>query len=170
MEESQQVANAIYFGLGAALVIGILWWLGDTSPGYTTSRWRFYRRQIMSRYMRSDDQADYDSQALSDAYAQEERNEEIPESSAMMPKDEGNEKFQFPDAFMALAHLNHVGLLTESDALRIGIKVSPGGSARYKEARRRLTAALNELQPSQYLPLSQEQIDNRHALNLPIKK
>lgn len=170
MEESQTVANAIYFGLGSVLVMAILWWLSDTLPDGSMSRFTWLRGAVMSRYSIRGDQADDDQADDDQAESSAERNDETPENSAVMPKDDGNEKFQFPDGFMALARLIEAGKLTESDALRLGIKAPAGGSTRYKEARRRLTEALNELQPSKYMPLSQEQIDNRQHLQLPIKK
>lgn len=170
METSERLAQSIYFGLGAAIVIGILWWLFDTPPGGSMSRYAWMRALVMSRYLSADDQADVDQQADSDAFAEDERNFETYESSIVEPKDEGKQVFQFHDTFVALARLCVAGKLTESDALRIGVDVRPGGSARYKEARWRLTVALHNEQVPHYPPLTQEQIDNRHALDLPIKK
>jgi hypothetical protein len=170
MEASQSVADAIYFGLGMAVIIGILWWVTDTAPGATLPRWTQLQRWIMSRYFVIGDQADDDQADDKSQLSDVSRKNETSENSVVMLKDEGSESFLFPDAFMALARLIQASRLTESDALRIGIKAPAGGSTRYKEARRLLTAALQELQPSQYAPLSQEHIDNRRHLDLPIKK
>lgn len=169
MEESQTVANAIYFGIGAVIVIGLWMWITDTPPGHGVPRWESVWRWIMLRYLVTDDDQAAQPDDIMDAIFEPERNDETPENGVDMPKDEGSEKFQFPDGFMALARMIHAGKLTESEALRLGIKAPAGGSTRYKEARRRLTAALNELAPDLYAPLTQAQIDNRHSLELPIK-
>ena len=170
METGQRVAQAIYFALACGVIMVAWHWLTESvRPGGPT-RWDMVRNTFMSRYfVQADDQAD-EQEGEKEELSAEERKDESPESSVATPKEEGSEKFRFPDVFAALAGLVKEGKLTESDALRLGIGVAPGGSTRYKEARKRLTAALDALQPDKFPPLTQEQIDNRRDLGLPIQK
>lgn len=170
MEIGAQIARAFWFAVVCGIGMLIWHYLTESSSASTQTRWQLLCDAFMSRYtIQADDQADDQADEKNDV-SPEERNDETPESSATMPKEEGSARFQFPDTFAALAALVEAGKLTESDALRLGVGVAAGGSARYKHARKLLTEAQTALEPSRFAPLTQKQIDKRQELGLPINK
>jgi hypothetical protein len=114
------------------------------------------RAQIMSalgdlrdRYITSSNSAgvspDQETPAEKIQYiSTEERNGETGEKSIAEPKTTGYDPFQFPDGFLVLARLIEAGKIDQTEGMKIGLKVSPGGSAKYKEARSRLLRAIEE--------------------------
>lgn len=101
-----------------------------------------------------DDALNSDAVAPITAISPEKRNGETAETGVATGKNEGNDPFHFPDLFTGLARLVLAQKVSETDAIKLAVKSSPGKSPRYIEARDRLHAAIAvERKDTQYRPL-----------------
>ena len=148
--------------IGQVVLIGLVVFVGVVAVEFGPM---LKARYVMSRHSpQADGQAD-EKPAVSAV----KRNDESSESSAAMPKVEGDEKFQFQDGFMVLAALVKAGKVGETEGLELAFKVKSGGSPRYKIARGRLTEALSKLDQPQYPPLTEAQRATRQEMRLPLR-